>query len=373
MDEQNQQPSQPPQQPTIPLQNVSLVPPPQHKNWIKWVLILVGILIIVGVAGGAYYLGRQKNNPQPASPKITQTSSFKPEDVVKTFYNTWLNCEKEFDKYALKMDKVPPEISQQREECIKKAINDYTIVRKEHPTDNSMWCAQDFPLKVEVDKATITNQTATALSHHFFEQSGDNQIKVTLTLIDNVWKISGTTCLNSTQSDETANWKTVEGLHSTVEESPYSFQYPETWISETDTIGDPLKKYLFFESGKILITKDLQLSNSNPQTVLKGAYIDTFGQSNIFESNKSFDQNLADFDSNPSFSKFPLIKEERFVLDGQPARKRIGKLGNDGYVEVVFEYPQNKGYMYITLRSSLNDLEQNQIIFDQILSTFRFD
>lgn len=174
------------------------------------------------------------------------------------------------------------------------------------------------------------------------------------------------------QTDETADWKTLEGPHSTVQEPPYSFQYPETWISSTDVKDDPLKYQIFFESGKLLITKNLQLSDSNPQTVLKGAHISTFGQSNIFESNKSFDQNLADFDSNNNLSKEQLVKEERFTLNGQAARKRVKKSSNEGYIEVVFEYPKNKGYMYLTLVSSLNDFDQNQIIFDHILSTFTF-
>lgn len=174
-------------------------------------------------------------------------------------------------------------------------------------------------------------------------------------------------------TDSTANWKTLEGPHSTIQNSPYSFRYPETWISEIDVINDPPKFYLFFETGKILITKDLQLSDSNPQTIKKGAYITTFSQSNILKSSKSFDDNLAQFDlNNGGLVKSSTFKEERFLLDGQPARKRIEKSDTEGYVQVVFEYPQNAGYMWLDLVSSLGEFEENQKIFNQMLSTFKF-
>lgn len=195
----------------------------QHKQKGNTVIfLLIGVLILVVAAGGAYYFGKSQKSQNPTLTS-KEESAVAPEEVVKTFYNTWLGCEKEFTKYTLQMGPVPQEASQQREDCIKKLMTDYTVIQTEHPGDSTMWCAQDFPSKVDVDKAIITGNTATALSHHMFEYSGDNQIKVTLTLINNAWKISDTTCLrsNSSSFDETANWSTYKDT-----KLKFSLKYP---------------------------------------------------------------------------------------------------------------------------------------------------
>ncbi len=220
------------------------------------ILLLIGILILVGVAGGAFYLGK-RTSKSPVN-NITSNSSVNastaPEMIVSNFYNSWLDCEKDFDQYSLKMDRVPEDISQRREECIKKLRADYTIIQTENPTGSSMWCAQNLPHKVEVDKAEISGQTAIVLSHHLFEYSGDNQIKVALTLVNNSWKISDITCLrlNSSTADETADWKIYKGAN-------FSFEYPSNWEIETDsvygTIHDPTTSFKGGDGGESIFYK----------------------------------------------------------------------------------------------------------------------
>lgn len=55
------------------------------------VLILVGILVIMAIAGGAYYFGKISNKPTPTPPLVTQTQPTKAVDETanwKTFVNT---------------------------------------------------------------------------------------------------------------------------------------------------------------------------------------------------------------------------------------------------------------------------------------------
>lgn len=157
-------------------------------------MVLIVVVVLV-VGAGAYYLGTQKSGVTPPvqSPPLSSSITLSPEEVVKTFYSTWIDCEGEYREYSLKIDKVPEEIFQKKEQCIRKDFDNYTVIQKEQLHDNSEWCAQDFPSKIEVDKADILGNTAVVLSHHMFE-SGDNAIKVNLVLINNSWKISDTTC-----------------------------------------------------------------------------------------------------------------------------------------------------------------------------------
>lgn len=71
MNEQNQQQTLPPQQPPIPPQNVNPVPPPQHKNWIKWVLIIVFVVLLASITT-YFVLTFQSQKPPP--PQIVQTT-----------------------------------------------------------------------------------------------------------------------------------------------------------------------------------------------------------------------------------------------------------------------------------------------------------
>ncbi len=266
------------------------------------IFLLIGILVIT-VAGGAYYFGKlQSQRPQDiATPPPLPSSiepSINPEEVVKTFYSTWLNCEKEFDKYALKNGPIPQEVSKQREDCIKKAMADYTVIQKEHPTDNKMWCAQNIPSSVNADKATIAGNTATVVSHHLFEQSGDNQIKVTLTLIGNTWKISDTTCLrsNSSATDETANWKTYTNT-----KYGFSIKYPQNLNFTEQTSDTYLLLVAFKEQGKVMVGGGFDIEVRAP---------------------KSLDDEI-------TYRKWTVVGH---VTDGISEEKRIKKDGFDGVV-----------------------------------------
>src|SRR3989344_2735724 len=95
------------------------------------------ILIVLAVALGGYFLYQQQTKSTSAS---IQTTTQSPEDVVKTFYNTWLNCEYEFNKYALKTNNVPKDLRDQREKCIKDVINKSIINPQLETLGSKRWC-----------------------------------------------------------------------------------------------------------------------------------------------------------------------------------------------------------------------------------------
>ncbi len=305
------------------------------------IFLLIGILILAGVAGGAYYFGKSQS-PKPQNtavsslPTSSVTPSISPDEVVKTFYNTWLNCEKEFDKYALKGGPISQDASTQREECVKKAMADYTVIQKEHPTDNKMWCAQSFPARVDADKANIVGNTATVVSHHFFDQSGDNQIKVTLTLINNSWKISDTTCLSS-KSDKSPDWITYVG-------KGISFKYPKEWkLAQSDYLNT------------VSVTSP---SGAVRVQVSEGQYPYGFeGPGYNFEKR---DVNISVGD------KDYLVKET--IING----KKV-------FVDFPVNSPRGNNILFGTgypaaedAKASIEDYEKNKMVILEILRTFKF-
>lgn len=79
-----QNPSQPPVQP-LPVQSVSEVP---SKNWLKsFLLILLGVVVLLAVAGGSYYLGTQKISTSTVATKAKVSPTSPPTPTPDTTAN----------------------------------------------------------------------------------------------------------------------------------------------------------------------------------------------------------------------------------------------------------------------------------------------
>jgi len=142
--------------------------------------------------------------------------------------------------------------------------------------------------------------------------------------------------------DPTANWNTYIG-------HKYSFKYPPSWKEDSPS-----------ESGWLISTNDLNLNSTAP----KGAY--------IYEPWTK--------DAIPVWnSNFSKLQTKEITLDGQPASigstKDVGVVGSVG-LTVRYRYPKSNQYLgefsYISLVSSPKEYDQNLVIFNQILSTFKF-
>lgn len=328
------------------------------------VYILVGILIVAGVVGGVYSFRKS----QVTNLKLEDTpATTSPEKVVETFYNTWLNCEKEFDRYSLKMDRVPQEIIQQRENCIKSALKDHTIVQKEYPMDNSMWCAQDLPLRVGVNKAAIFNQTATVISHHFFEHSGDNQIKVTLTSVDNSWKISDTTCLHLNPMPTPTNLPTTDYHKTEFLDEPLVTKENDGWATYT-------KASLGFS---FRLPQGFSRAHNYPGRS-EVAVDDFFDLKTDQQFSVSVQQEPVDLDQLISINPLPDTINKTFGLINGTLIRQDGLGAGGSIYGQNFIFSKNNYHFWISLGTGHKspDIEKTKKdadeLFERILSTFKF-
>lgn len=152
------------------------------------ILILVGILIIALIAGGAYYLGRQTTHlPQTQNPLVTSTPqpSSTPEKFTQDFYDQYILCLNTPNTnatdciYQMK-DKISGDLS----------VNLPTEVLRGH-----LLCgAQSPPQKITVDKATVTDDKASITVHTIYQYSGDIPLNIELKSTNRQWKITNISC-----------------------------------------------------------------------------------------------------------------------------------------------------------------------------------
>lgn len=170
------------------------------------IFILIGIVVLVGILGGAYYIGTQTTAKPFQNPVVSQTpessptsssssllttrTPFSPETVIENFYNSYLNC---IENHFQNSNGRSP-----RENCPFKNSNlsDELVQRlDEARAHDPILCAQDTPVSIKVDQAIIESNKANLTVHTFYEISNDNPIKVALTKgQDGYWQITNITC-----------------------------------------------------------------------------------------------------------------------------------------------------------------------------------
>ncbi len=162
------------------------------------ILILVGILILALVGSVTYYFGKpqfQKSQIQPQNPMVTQTlpsptstqnTIETPDDITLNFYKWFLDCDK---KQSLgNVTKIFAEACP------------YPNVTSDFETNltakgTTVLCNQEIPDSgITVDKAIISDNTATVTTHLLYSQSGDRPQKTQLKLIANQWKLDNLIC-----------------------------------------------------------------------------------------------------------------------------------------------------------------------------------
>lgn len=111
-----------------------------------------------------------------------------PEAVTEDFYNWYMGC---WTKHQQRM--VPGDASKDCSyENSEYVSGDLSQNLKDR--NNTIMCAQDFPVRITVDKAVVIGTNASVIAHHIYEISGDNPITVNLKFIEDTWKISDIIC-----------------------------------------------------------------------------------------------------------------------------------------------------------------------------------
>lgn len=162
---------------------------------------------------------------------------------------------------------------------------------------------------------------------------------------------------DQTSTADTSSWKTYQGKY-------YSFKYPSNWTN--DVSGQQ-----YSETGTLIHTNDIMLTDySNFQ---KGASLNT----SYVSEEPLVDPELTSIDS--VFSKsltapedMSLLSTSDLMIGGQPAKEKIYKGSGAEIIQLVFEYPNAKGYTWFVMDSSLQDFDMNKKDLSSILSTFRF-
>ncbi len=180
----------------------------------------------------------------------------------------------------------------------------------------------------------------------------------------------GPTAPPSSSSDPTANWKTyTDGVFG------YSIKYPEDW--ECNVIGEPLYNY------GSLVTFRPQQDNSSVIKEMKDVGIINVG---VNRSDKSLDSWIKDFYClKPEDCIQPIIDT---TLDGQLAKKVYSASDSALTTEAIvvkIDKPNDTQVMYKSLFYTLTlnhvggydpfrtiTLEERKIIFDEMVSTFKF-
>jgi hypothetical protein len=136
----------------------------------------------------------QKNMLNAQLGQILSTFKFldrnTPEAVTEDFYNWYFTCLQNHFKN-------PAEKSPQ-EDCpysSQKSISQNLVQTLASRVGyDPVFCAQELPSLITIDKATLSNEMAEVVVHTYYEVSGDNSITVNLTLVEDTWKISNITC-----------------------------------------------------------------------------------------------------------------------------------------------------------------------------------
>lgn len=164
------------------------------------ITIILGVLIAVMIAGGAYYFGKSSAPKFSPTPIVSQTPTpspttsripLLPEKVAENFYNNYLNCiENHFQN---------PNGKSPTENCSFRSANlSASLVQKLENAKgmDPILCAQSTPgNNIIVDKSIIQNNQASVTVHTFYENSGDVPINLELTRgTEGYWQITNIIC-----------------------------------------------------------------------------------------------------------------------------------------------------------------------------------
>jgi len=164
-------------------------------------------------------------------------------------------------------------------------------------------------------------------------------------------------------SDETANWKTYVS-----NKGKYSLKYPNDWQikSDNEILGSDTTKTTLQSND--LITKTINTPGIGGEQLPKGSKLEVVLSLN--PNFKSYEQ-LKDFMDNKS-TMFPLnyfTSNEEIIVDGVKSTIRRGGKPTTLALGNTFGYCFNNG---ITYEFTFNNSENDDTLFNQILSTFKF-
>lgn len=111
-----------------------------------------------------------------------------PEAVTEDFYSWYVECWTKHQQGIVPGD-ASKDCSYENSEYVTSDLG-----QNLKDTNNTIMCAQNFPVRITLDKAIVTGTNASVIAHHIYEASGDNPITVNLRFIEDTWKISNITC-----------------------------------------------------------------------------------------------------------------------------------------------------------------------------------
>jgi len=182
------------------------IPVKPAKPWLKIILFLVlGLVLAGGLVWAGMQIGKssklktQISKPQLKAQNLTPTQTpintptpppYTPETITENFYKWYMDCWIEHQEGVVQGDASKDCLYKNSEYVSSELSQNLPIA---HGSDPIM-CAQDFPVRITVDKAVVTGTDANVIAHHIYEASGDNPITVNLKFIEGTWKISNITC-----------------------------------------------------------------------------------------------------------------------------------------------------------------------------------